>query len=96
MRDRLITSSSFKHGLTTLGFNLSDEVRRARLSSVWRAPSLACSVTLFVLTAWARQPRCWGLLHVLLRYRNKPLSIEAESNVHGAVCARFGPDAVDR
>lgn len=27
MRDRLITSSSFQHGLTTLGFKLSDEVR---------------------------------------------------------------------
>lgn len=27
MRDRLITSSSFQHGLTTLGFQLSEEVR---------------------------------------------------------------------
>lgn len=26
MRDRLITSSSFQHGLTTLGFKLTEEV----------------------------------------------------------------------
>lgn len=28
MRDRLITASSFQHGLTTLGFTLSEEVNK--------------------------------------------------------------------
>ncbi len=30
MRDRLITSGSFQHGLTTLGFKLSEEASRDR------------------------------------------------------------------
>lgn len=29
VRDRLITSVSFQHGLTTLGFKMSDEVSKA-------------------------------------------------------------------
>lgn len=76
MRDRLITSSSFKHGLTTLGFNLSDEVRRARLSSVWRAPSVFRdpfrSYSLGTPAEMLGAPAC------LLRYRSRknPLSID--------------------
>lgn len=75
MRDRLITSSSFQHGLTTLGFNLSEEVTRLILSGLENAksgafPSAICPCSLCgpaevrrllqMRCAWSRARPLWS------------------------------------
>lgn len=77
MRDRLITSSSFKHGLNTLGFKLSDEVRHDLLSSVWKTRRGVKRVSETHLSlqrlACARQPRHGGFPACLPWLERNPL-----------------------